>query len=549
MKIFSIPLNPKLNQQQSIEFVNFCKQYKDYIYDIYFTCRIAPFLQDAMGDIFIQTEDNLFAIENALAISDATGISLSATFNNIEVSPTQKNLDIWIKNFRTLYDKGIRSVTIPHTHWVLTGQIQTEFPNLFIKNTILRNAREANEVANLAKAGFHYVNLDRDLMRNHDRLKEIKKVKDKYGIKISLLGNEGCLGGCPVMDEHFQFNNNRISGPQYFNDPISRVSCPKWDHTDDAIELKTANFPPWREDWLEFLELGIDVFKMHGRESITRLYETFDIIKRFANKEEILFDKFNEYLKQTNLENKPINIWRNKIKNCKFDCWDCNYCDRVWLAKGNRTIQKSKKVAELIVESVNKKINNDIEGLTSQRTKQLINSLASISTSYMEIGVLNGATFTSALMSNNLKAYAVDNWKETVQAANGSTNIVSNKNIFIQNVKRYKGNNQIKLFDCSFVDVKKEEIEYIDFMFYDADHSYDSTKASVTYFSDKFAEQTILVFDDANFEGVVTGAKAGIEQAGLNILFEKIILNDLEDPEQWWNGVYIVLVEKNNAVS
>ena len=152
-------------------------------------------------------------------------------------------------------------------------------------------------------------------------------------------------------------------------------------------------------------------------------------------------------------------------------------------------------------------------------------------------------------MSNNLKAYAVDNWKETVQAANGSTNIVSNKNIFIQNVKRYKGNNQIKLFDCSFVDVKKEEIEYIDFMFYDADHSYDSTKASVTYFSDKFAEQTILVFDDANFEGVVTGAKAGIEQAGLNILFEKIILNDLEDPEQWWNGVYIVLVEKNNAVS
>lgn len=85
MKIFSIPLNPKLTEQQFNQFLQFCKEYKDYIYDIYFTCRIAPFLQDAMGDIFIQTEDNLFAIETALFIQKETGIPVSATFNNLEV--------------------------------------------------------------------------------------------------------------------------------------------------------------------------------------------------------------------------------------------------------------------------------------------------------------------------------------------------------------------------------------------------------------------------------------------------------------------------------
>ena len=179
MKIFSIPLNPKLTEQQFNEFLNFCKQYKDYIYDIYFTCRIAPLLQDAMGDIFIQTEDNLFAIKTALFVQNETGIPISATFNNIEVRPDQKNLDIWIKNFRPLYESGIRSCTIPHTHWMMTGQIQKEFPNLFVKNTILHVVSEPRDIAKLVEAGFKYVNLDRDLMRDQDRLREIKKVKDK----------------------------------------------------------------------------------------------------------------------------------------------------------------------------------------------------------------------------------------------------------------------------------------------------------------------------------------------------------------------------------
>lgn len=542
MKIFSIPLNPKLSEPQFFEFLQFCKDYKDYIYDIYFTCRIAPFLQDAMGDIFIQTEDNLFAIETALHIQKETGIPVSATFNNIEVRPDQKNLDIWIKNFKPLYDSGIRSCTIPHTHWMRTGQIKSEFPELFVKNTILRNVSEARDIANLAEAGFDYVNLDRDLMRDQERLKDIKKVRDKYNIKVSLLANEGCIGGCPVMDEHFQFNNTR-TGPQYFNDPISRVSCPQWDTQDSAIALKTANFPPWRQDWLELLEY-VDTFKMHGRESITRLFETVNIIKRFASGEEILFDTFNEYLKETNLENKPIDIWRNKIKTCKFDCWDCNYCDKVWHAKGNTNNKKIETVANIIVNSVNTKLTNSVEGITSNRTRQLLNELAKISSNYLEIGVLNGGTFCSVLDGNTITAYAVDYWKDSTQAANGSTNILASKQTFINNVKQFKGNNIIKLFDSNFLNVDKSDIGNIDMFFYDADHSHEMTSAAVRYFSEKFVDEAILIFDDANFEGVVSGAREGMKSSGLEVLYEKLILNDLEDASQWWNGLFICVIRK-----
>ena len=544
VKIFSIPLNPKLTEPQFIDFLNFCKEYKDYIYDIYFTCRIPPFLQDAMGDIFIQTEDNLFAIDVAFHIQEQTGIPISATFNNTMVRPDQKNLELWLKNFKPLYDGGVRSCTIPHTHWLLTGQIKHHFPDLFVKNTILRNVKEPREVAQLAEAGFDYVNLDRVLMRDHQRLQEIKKVKEKYNIKLSLLANEGCVGACPVMDEHFAFNNTRWNSPQYFTDPISRVSCPKWHTEDSAIQLKNANFPPWREDWLEFLNLGIDVFKMHGRENSDRLYETMDIIKRFARNEKILFDGFNDYIDDAHLTEKPINIWRNKIKTCKFDCWDCNYCDKVWKSKGNTNNKKVEQVAQLLIDTVNCPIGDTVEGITSDKIKQLLNGLGKLSTSYLEIGVLNGGTFCSTIKDNTLKAYAVDHWQEKTKSNNGLIDIDSSKEKFIENAKKFKGNNTIKVFDCHFLNVEKSNIEDIDLFFYDADHSKEMNYQAVKYFSDKIMDEAILMFDDANWDGVVDGAKQGIIDSGFEILYEKILLNEEESTDMWWNGFYLTVIRK-----
>jgi len=344
--MFSVPLNPKLDQKQFEGFLGFLRAHQHLIYDVYFTSRIAPFEQDAMGDVFIN--DPIDLINNALIIQDELGIKASATFNNIQVRPDQKNLNMWMDNFRELYNRGIHSATIPHTHWIMTGEIQKRFPKLFIKNTILREVNTASDVAKQAEAGFHYINIDRDLIRNRDELEKIKRVREKYNVKVAILGNEGCLGGCPVMAEHFHFNNTRTDGPQYFNDTISRVSCPKWDITEPVTPLKTANIAPWREDWEEMFQY-VDVIKMHGRESIHQMASTMDIIARYRNGDQILFDDFNSYINDTNLAGKPIEAWRQFIKNCKFDCWDCNKCDKLYEAKNGlpeTTLEK------LVVESI-----------------------------------------------------------------------------------------------------------------------------------------------------------------------------------------------------
>ncbi len=546
---FSLPLNPKLSSDEFYEFLLFCNKNKSYIYDIYFTCRIAPFNQDAMGDIFLHEDDYAHAIKTALHIQNVTGITVSATFNNLNVRPDQQNLDLWIENFKPLYEAGIRSCTLPHTSWLLTKQIKTEFPRLFIKNTVLRSVKEPREVASLAEAGFDYVNIDRVLMRDYDRLREIKKVKDKYNIKLSLLANESCLGNCPIMAEHYEFNNTRqVNNPQYFTDPISRVSCSHWNTKNTAIALKTANFTPFKEDWLDFEDLGIDVIKMHGRESINMFHETMHIVTKFIKNEPILFPGFEDYLDSSNLENSPINAWRKKIKTCKFDCWDCSFCDDLWKAKGNSNDSKMEQLSDIILNSVNSKYDNSIEGLSSSRVKKLLNDLGKISTSYLEVGVLNGSTFCATLEGNKLKAYAIDHWKDNTQAANGTTNIVPSKQTFINNIKQIKGDNTIQIFDGDFRSVDKTSIDYIDFMFYDADHSKNTTGQALMYFSDKFVDNTILVFDDANWKGVVEGVDGALKRANFNIKFSRIIMNDQESSKNWWNGLYIVLVTRKKNV-
>jgi len=554
-KIFSVPLNPKLSPEQYTEFYNFLLEYKDYIYDVYFTSRIAPFMQDAMGDLFVYSEDYDHAIEQALIIQQNIGIPISATFNNIQVAPTQKNLDTFIKNFKSLYDAGVHVATIPHTHWMATGQIKRAFPELKVKNTILRDVRIASEIVNLAKYGFDYINLDRDLMRDRDTLIRLKQAKDwikenlNKDIHYSLLANEGCMGNCPMMVEHFHFNNTRSGDtPQYFNDSISRVSCPKWDVDDPSVHLKTANIPPWKEDWDEFIDdLGINVFKMHGRESPGRLWETMDIIKRYANNEDILFDNFSSYLQDNNLIEKPINAWRKKIKNCKFDCWECHFCDDIYKIKSEIDhTPLVKHVAQAILDSGVPTVKNSIPGLTSSRIKTLLNLIAKERKIYMEVGTALGATFCGALVGNKAKGIAIDTWEENIQPFRTDVGELPENNLelFKENVKTHL-DNEVEIInqDLFKVDLTKYSNQ-IDMWFYDGPHSESATAKAVEYYSSCFSEETVLIFDDANWMGVVTGAKKGIEKIGAKVAYEKLIMGEQEDPNGWWNGLYVMVVRK-----
>lgn len=556
--IFSIPINPKLDPEFiKNDYLQFLIRNKDLIYDLYFTTRMPPFTQDAMGDVFYTQDMEFQVIEMALWLSNESGIPLSATFNNLYVRPDQKNLETWIHNFESLYNAGVKIVTLPHTSWVLTGEIQKQYPELYIKNTILREVTRPNEIVELARAGFHYINLDRDLMRDRGRLNDIKEAKEYcaeqgYPIKLSLLTNEGCWGNCPIMPEHYHYNNTRDGNdPQYFNSRISRVSCSKWDALDGAASLKAANLPPWKADWVEFLDV-IDVFKMHGRESSLRLKETMDIVNRWAKDEEYLFSDFRQYIDVVDIKERPIDVWRDKIKTCQFNCWKCNYCDIVY-NNGKGETKVNPKIPH-IIESIDKAERLDsnytgiaIESLTSNITKHFLNNICSLpDTVYLELGCYAGGTFYSALQNNNTKGYAVDNYKQPTYPQRDDLNFKgypNPKSVLLE--PPWHPDNR---YDYTLIEDDVNNItlpEQVNVIFYDADHNpqaqYNNLKHVHQYCKDEF----ILIIDDANMPGVIESVDEFVRVMKLDVIFErKVLTNKPEDDTSWWNGLYILLLKK-----
>ena len=89
-RVFSLPINPKLTPEYIEEsFIPFLKKHDHLIYDLYFTSRMPPFMQDAMGEIFSTTNDAQQVVKNSLFMNLSfffTKLStcFSASFN---VSP------------------------------------------------------------------------------------------------------------------------------------------------------------------------------------------------------------------------------------------------------------------------------------------------------------------------------------------------------------------------------------------------------------------------------------------------------------------------------
>ena len=189
----------------------------------------------------------------------------------------------------------------------------------------------------------------------------------------------------------------------------------------------------------------------------------------------------------------------------------------------------------------------DIPGLTSPRVQTLLNNLAQGVDTYMEIGAAMGATFCATIKDNPLTAIAIDNWKQNIQPATNNINQLPENTVqaFIENVKKYKGASTITIYDRDMFDVDLGiHLHQIKLWFYDGPHDHQSVKQAVEFYHPCFAQEAVLVFDDANWQGVVDGAREGINASGLKVHFEKLMLNEEEDPNGWWNGVYIVVISK-----
>lgn len=329
--LFSIPYVDLIEWEY---YKSFITEHNNWIHDIYITAPITPpFFNDSMGKHNEIDGDNILeTVKMLLDVCKPLNIDVSLTYNNTSTLFTYETMLTFIDNFKPLYEIGVRNITLPSVTWMLTGKIKETYPDLFIKNTVLMRVRDGQMFWDHVKAGFDYINIDRELIRNEDQLKDIKKAQKKYFnetgnyVPIAILANESCKGKCPVMDEHYFYNQNSILNNKtpYFGTAISSFTCPKWSREIPGYQLKLANITPIPSE-IEWITQYVDIFKLHGRSTHEMLMDSINLACAiiYGHETEIPFDKelYNKWLKVT--------------KNCKFQCYNCNLCDDVAMTVQN----------------------------------------------------------------------------------------------------------------------------------------------------------------------------------------------------------------------
>ena len=189
-----------------------------------------------------------------------------------------------------------------------------------------------------------------------------------------------------------------------------------------------------------------------------------------------------------------------------------------------------------------------MEGLTGTKTRHFYNNLLDTPDArYLEIGPGKGSSVCSAMCNNKATVVCIDNLIEL-----GGVN-----NELLSNFNTYKGNNNASFIECDSFKVDVSTLPKFNIYMYDGDHDAKSHYNALVYYYNCLDDTFIFVVDDWNWEHVRKATMESIEFLKLNVLYEKhlitsetpnMTLNSIGGQQHWWNGMYVVVLQKNTAI-
>lgn len=200
--------------------------------------------------------------------------------------------------------------------------------------------------------------------------------------------------------------------------------------------------------------------------------------------------------------------------------------------------------AEYNFSKISKEITN-ISGDSGTKTRHFLNNLLQMKAAkYLEIGVGCGSLTSAAMFNNNAKIFCIDNW---------SLYGDSTREIFMENYKKYKGNNYTKLIEQSYQDVDVKKFSKFNILLYDAGLEYSDIYNALPHFISCMEDVFVYIVDDINWQYIRNAAKQSVDDLNLTVLYEKQILlthDNTHTPMEiarntWWNGLYILVLKKN----
>ena len=189
-----------------------------------------------------------------------------------------------------------------------------------------------------------------------------------------------------------------------------------------------------------------------------------------------------------------------------------------------------------------------INGLTSSKVRHLLNNMVSLyNCKYLEIGVFQGSTFSSALYKNKpVKAVAIDDFSLECY----SDDLEKNKKIednFYKNMKNIKTPFEF-INKNSFTEGILDHLDCkFNVYFYDGCHAAESHIKALTHYKKYLEKYFILIVDDFNnTHEIQYGTYTGLKQGGFEIIYEKYLPARYNgDTENYWHGLFVGLIKNN----
>jgi len=234
---------------------------------------------------------------------------------------------------KELKQKGLKSVIVTNPVYIpelkkLGIEIETSV-NCYVKTV--------EHAMFLKDLGADIITIDRDINRDLDLIKEIK---EKTGLKIKMLVNEGCLRNCPFRKIHFNMISHFCDTNEF--DKRSCITLIK-KHPE-----KIFSIPFVRPEDIKYYKGLVDYFKLATRTMAAGkaalildayINEKFDGDLLFLLSTKTLFDYFTDINNQILSENNFF----EKLSNCRDKCESCNYCRN--LLKKSASVVKFKNDA------------------------------------------------------------------------------------------------------------------------------------------------------------------------------------------------------------
>ena len=191
----------------------------------------------------------------------------------------------------------------------------------------------------------------------------------------------------------------------------------------------------------------------------------------------------------------------------------------------------------------------DVEGMSSPRVCQFLNRLVSrlpAGERYLEVGTWKGLTLLSAAYGNVDKVcIACDKYRLWGRWTGLGW---SARRIFEANLRRLRDR-------CAYIDFhhmtdrrlfsRKLVQPPVGIYFYDGDHSEGGTRFGIAAAGPWLASRAVVLVDDWNIPDVRAGARLGLQDAALKILWERSLPGDHTE-NGWWNGLGVFFVERTS---